>query len=267
LAFARHGARAIDLPPPQTFESSLYNYARSFHYRLRARHTGGTMSPTRNHPPSGSGPTAIILGIISCAAFSRECILARLASDSEFHPVDLGSGNPETLERARSQDPDLILVDLAPSDARRIVEELLDAVPGTRPVAVHRSLSAEDLVGLAEAGYLGFVSTDCGVHDLLRELRAVVRNEASGSPQLVGALVRSLQRKQSPNDKGQAKDHLAVLSTRERQIAHLLERRYSNKEIASELGIEFGTVKNHVHNVLTKLGLHNRWEIPHLREK
>lgn len=219
------------------------------------------MTPTT--PPGGSH-AAVVLGLISRVAFTRECTQRLLASEPGWKPVDLGSGGPATLERVQSCDPDVILVDLPPADACRLAKALLEAVPGTRPVAVHRSLDAEELVALAEAGFVGFVSTDCSLQDLLRELRAVMRNESSGTPQLVGALIRSLKRqRQNGEDKS---DHLAVLSTREREVARLLERRYSNKKIATELGIEFGTVKNHVHSVLTKLRLHNRWELQHLEK-
>lgn len=219
------------------------------------------MAPT---PPSGSSPSASVLGIVSRVAFARECILKHLASELDVRPVDLGEGGAETLERTRMADPDLILIDLPPAEAGPLVERLLELVPGTRPVAVHDSLGTDGLLRLAETGFVGFVSTRCGVQDLMRELRAVARNETSCSPQLAGALIRSLQRQRAYGEQPR-EDRLAVLSARERQVAQLLERRYSNKEIASELGIEFGTVKNHVHNILTKLGLHNRWELPDYR--
>jgi DNA-binding CsgD family transcriptional regulator len=51
------------------------------------------------------------------------------------------------------------------------------------------------------------------------------------------------------------------LTRREREIVALLEQDLSNKEIAVRLGIEVATVKNHVHNVLGKLGLNRRSEI------
>ena len=51
------------------------------------------------------------------------------------------------------------------------------------------------------------------------------------------------------------------LSRRERQVLTLMVRQLSNKEIASELGIEAGTVKNHVHHILRKLQLQSRWDV------
>jgi len=51
-----------------------------------------------------------------------------------------------------------------------------------------------------------------------------------------------------------------LLSRRELQIAHLIERGLSNKQIARQLGIEAATVKNHVHHLFEKLNVHRRVE-------
>jgi DNA-binding NarL/FixJ family response regulator len=52
----------------------------------------------------------------------------------------------------------------------------------------------------------------------------------------------------------------APLSRRELQVAHLIERGLTNKEIGRLLGIEAATVKNHVHNMCGKLDIHRRGE-------
>ena len=59
---------------------------------------------------------------------------------------------------------------------------------------------------------------------------------------------------------GQECPRAAVLSKRELQIAGLIDRGLSNKEIARRLGIQATTVKNHVHNILDKLNVHRRGE-------
>jgi DNA-binding NarL/FixJ family response regulator len=219
------------------------------------------MANSRKHPPSLANQPKIKLGIVTRPAFFRECLIARISQESDLSAENFGAGCPEALEKARAADPDLVLVDLPPAEACVLAEALVQSVPGTRPVAVYRSAKVEELLRLADAGYIGFVSTDCSFQDLLRELRAAMREEANCPPRLAGALLRTL-RKRQPASREETDAHLDVLSRRERQVALLLERRYSNKEIAAELGIEFGTVKNHVHKVLAKLHVPSRWEIP-----
>lgn len=52
-----------------------------------------------------------------------------------------------------------------------------------------------------------------------------------------------------------------VLTAREYQIAMLVGRGFSNKQVARELGIGEGTVKLHVHKILQKLGIRNRYAL------
>ena len=51
----------------------------------------------------------------------------------------------------------------------------------------------------------------------------------------------------------------STLSPREREVALLVARGLSNKEIARELGLSVGTVKLHVHSIFMKLGAHKRY--------
>jgi two-component system, NarL family, nitrate/nitrite response regulator NarL len=207
----------------------------------------------------GTSQAKIRIGFVSVARFARETLLQAFALESDFLPIDLGSGGPESVEWARNADPDLVLIDLPPVDAGFLSEALLEAVAGTRPVVVHRGLAPGHLVPLAEAGCVGFVSTDCGYRDLIRELRSILREESNCPPQLAGALIRSMHNRHPHSS--QSGESPPVLSPREREVAALLEQHHSNKEIAAKLGIECGTVKNHVHSVLTKLGIRKRWEV------
>jgi DNA-binding NarL/FixJ family response regulator len=147
------------------------------------------------------------------------------------------------------------------ADACSFAEQVLDRVEGTRPIAVCRSTGVDEQVQLAEAGYVGFASATASADELIAQIRSVMRDESQCTPQFVGALLRTIRKRTS-----QASDatSLGSLSQREREVAILLQNRFSNKQIAAELGIEFGTAKNHVHNVLTKLNVETRWEVTHL---
>jgi DNA-binding NarL/FixJ family response regulator len=55
-------------------------------------------------------------------------------------------------------------------------------------------------------------------------------------------------------------NQLDELTSREQEVLHLITDGYTNKEIANQLIIEYGTVKNHVHNILKKLDVKSRHE-------
>jgi DNA-binding NarL/FixJ family response regulator len=69
----------------------------------------------------------------------------------------------------------------------------------------------------------------------------------------------------APSARVDAAPHaLARLTSREREILGLLSNRKSNQEIAAALHLQLGTVKNHVHSVLRKLGLRSRQQVFYL---
>src|SRR5262249_30645776 len=98
---------------------------------------------------------------------------------------------------------------------------------------------------------------DATAIDVMAVMTSVMRGELLCSPRVAATLchrVAQLSRN------GQADPSCAALSKRESQIASLIERGLSNKEIARQLGIQAATVKNHVHNILDKLKVHRRGE-------
>jgi len=93
--------------------------------------------------------------------------------------------------------------------------------------------------------------------DLVNTIHSVARGELLCSPRIAATLFRALHAQGSRPDG----DRLALtLTAREREIAPLIDRGLSNKEIAAQLRIEVATVKNHVHNLLEKLQVASRGE-------
>jgi DNA-binding NarL/FixJ family response regulator len=94
--------------------------------------------------------------------------------------------------------------------------------------------------------------------DVLEAIQAAARGEVRCSPRVAGFLFRhiaSLAKEQSPSP-----TPTSALTARESQILELLRQGMTNKMISRRLGIELPTVKNHVHSVLAKLGVHRRAE-------
>ena len=110
-------------------------------------------------------------------------------------------------------------------------------------------------------GAAGYVLVDASLDDLMNNIHAVLRGETLCSPRIasvafgrMSALARQAGTKTSPNND-------CCLTPREAEIVRLIEDGLSNKEIAVRLNIEVSTVKNHVHNILDKLQLHNRYSV------
>jgi DNA-binding NarL/FixJ family response regulator len=84
----------------------------------------------------------------------------------------------------------------------------------------------------------------------------IIKLGYADSETCIDELVRRIERAARSG----ARQHRPTLTHREREIGNLLTRGLSNGEIAAVLEIEIATVKNHVHSVLEKLGVHRRTE-------
>lgn len=151
--------------------------------------------------------------------------------------------------------PDVVLLDMAAacSDAAaRLLAKRLDdasivaiAVPETEP----------RVLACVEAGVTGYVPREGSIDDLVAAIRMSAQGQAICSPGIAASLMRRLavlNRKESAESE---------LTTRELEIAGYVARGMTNRDIAGCLGIELCTVKNHVHNMLEKLGGTRRVDI------
>ena len=96
------------------------------------------------------------------------------------------------------------------------------------------------------------------MEELLRTLRTASQGEVHCSPRIARLLVRRVA---ALTGSGPQPGENLPLTRRQRDIAALIERGASNKEIAIRLGIEVATVKNHVHDLLRKLQVNRRGEV------
>lgn len=160
---------------------------------------------------------------------------------------------------ARRHECDVALLDMTMGGTTGTVAALLAARPGIHVVALGLREDSPDVVACAEAGVSGYVSRDAAFEDLATALRSVVRGEVSCSGKVAAELIGYISR-QARSRPGVAA--AVPFTQREREVLRMLQTEMSNKEIARALDLQLSTVKNHVHNVLAKLGASGRSEIP-----
>lgn len=160
----------------------------------------------------------------------------------------------EAVDRVLACRPDVVLLDMGLAGAPEVVRALREANPPVQVVALAIAETEEVVVACAEAGVAGYVPRDASMDDLVRTLRAVARGEMEVPARIAASLFRRVGALASRREPGAP--HL--LTPREREIVALIDRGCSNKEIARRLEIELSTVKNHVHNLLEKLGVRRR---------
>ena len=152
--------------------------------------------------------------------------------------------------------PDVVLVmcdpDLRPDWIRTAVR-----YTGARVVAVGVSADEREVLQCAEAGACGYFFADQPIAQLHAVALAAMSDEVLCPPRVVATLLHRVHLLAAA---GGVTERLHSLTGREREILDLIDSGRSNKEIAGALAIDLCTVKNHVHHILSKLGVSRRGE-------
>ena len=171
--------------------------------------------------------------------------------------IGLAASAADAVEQVRRLAPDITLLDMAMSDAFSAARQLGRFAGGSRIIALGMAENEAEVLNCAQLGIAGYVTRDASVAEMLSTVEATARGEVHCSPKIAGSLFRRIAALSTERSNGSTPN---ALTARESQILKLLQQGMSNKMISRSLGIELPTVKNHVHSILAKLGIHRRTE-------
>ena len=171
-----------------------------------------------------------------------------------------GSDVEALVDRSR---PDVVLMDIRmPSMDGLTATERLRARPDAPQVVLLTTFHADDQVLRAlRAGAAGFVLKDTPPAEIVDAVRRVAAGDPVLSPTVTRQLMRHAAGTAADTRRTRARERIAALNDREREVAVAVGRGLSNAEIAAELYMSVATVKTHVSRVLAKLDLNNRVQI------
>ena len=132
------------------------------------------------------------------------------------------------------------------------------AVPGSRVVVLTTFDEDEEIFEALRAGALGYLLKACSADKLNESVRAAAKGASVLEPAVTARMMAELNRLSAKEGRKVAQLLADPLSDRELGVLKLLAEGCSNKEIGSRLNITEGTVKNHMTNVLGKLGVLDR---------
>lgn len=207
--------------------------------------------------------------IISDVRLYREGLAYVLGRENTVEVVGAFETLDQSLQqRTDARQPDVVLLDTANADVLQDIREVTGVYPGAKMVALGVKRVDSDVIACAEAGVSGYVFRDATIEELLETVESSARGELRCSPTMAAVLLRrvaNLARSAvgtptsiAPGAPGPIR--VSTVTRREREILELIDRGYSNKQIGAQLFIEVATVKNHIHNILEKLGVRTRAE-------
>jgi two-component system, NarL family, nitrate/nitrite response regulator NarL len=156
--------------------------------------------------------------------------------------------------------PDVILLDLSSRKDLGTVHRLRQEGIDAKIVALGMPEHEDEIIAAAEAGIEGYALRDAPLEDLVAAIGAAVRGDLSCSPSVAGMLLRRV-RTQIDRPVQVADRRASGLTAREADIVALIGEGLSNKQIAAALHLATSTVKNHVHNMMRKLGVSRRTDV------
>lgn len=206
--------------------------------------------------------------LVDDQALFREGLRTLLSIYPELEIVGEAANGQEALQQAESLHPDVVLMDLRMPvlDGVTATRRLKETRPSCRVIILTTFDDDEYVFDGLRAGAVGYLLKDVSSEKLVEAIRTTARGDSFLQPNIAAKLVAEFARmNESPTS--QAQQLVDPLSQRELEILALVAEGASNKEIGAKLFIAEGTVKNHVTNILSKLGVRDRTQAAlHARE-
>jgi len=169
----------------------------------------------------------------------------------------------DALQVIQEQNVDVALVStrLPDQGALRLTSDITKLAPSTKVLALGLTEEKNRVLRYVEAGATGCVLKDDSLEDLIETVRAAQDGKVFVSPQIAAALMERLSNLAHMfSDIENNITDTTGLTTREFEVLELIGKGFTNQQIAEQLVIEIGTVKNHVHSILEKLNVSTRGE-------
>src|SRR5215472_16914012 len=198
------------------------------------------------------------LFIVAGVRLYREGLVHALERAGNLHVAATAAGLTQLCDGIGMPDRAVLLIDGTCPESAASLRAALAAHPNVRAVVLGVIESEPEIIGWAEAGASGYVTRAGSVDELVKTVEAVARDELTCSPRISAALMHRVAA--LATEQPLITPLPARLSDRELEIVQLIDDGMSNQEIAHQLFITLATVKNHVHNILDKLGVHTRTE-------
>ncbi len=227
-----------------------------------------TNDPLQNH--------IVRVLVVDDQRLMRDGITSLLEMQDAIEVVGTASNGQEALEKAVSLRPDVILMDVRMPVMDGVVAtgQVRRQLPSCRILMLTTFDDEEYVIEALRAGASGYLLKDLPAPDLASAVQAVYKGIYQLDPVVASKVIASLSRPRtndsakqpvpvssaSPamSDAGTPSPRPADLTGREIEVLRLIAKGATNREIAEQLVISEGTVKNHISNILSRLGLRDR---------
>jgi len=176
----------------------------------------------------------------------------------QFEVIGEAGSAREALEQVAALEPDVVVMDirLPGTSGIEACEQIVDQHPDIKVIMLTSYAEDEMLFSAIRAGASGYVLKQIASEELIKAIEAVGRGEALLDPAVTQRVFQEVRRAV----KEEEASAFAHLSQQEKHVLLLVSEGKTNREIAKNLFLGEGTVRNYVSSILSKLGVNNRAE-------
>jgi DNA-binding NarL/FixJ family response regulator len=182
--------------------------------------------------------------------------LRELLEQEDIRVIGEASSAEAGLEVVQAKAPDVAIVDLnlPRMSGHEAIRQMATSAPRTQVLVLTISVDEADVTEAVLAGACGYLLKDASAGNIVSGVRAAASGESMVSPRMATTLLDQLRQR----ERGESAPDIESLSDREKEVLRLVVEGKDNAAIAEELFISPYTVKNHISNILLKLGVENR---------
>ena len=211
---------------------------------------------------NGSERDVIRTLVVDDHELARESLKYMLQDAAGIEVIGEAHNGQEALLQCSRLQPDLVLMDvrMPEMDGLTATRELKGRHPKISVLMLTMHDNPDYLLEALKAGASGYVLKDAEEEEVVSAVRQVRDGESPMDPKLSARLLRRLASGQEARPRPRKTEGPPVqsLTRRESEVLQLLKLGYTNRQIAGELYVSVGTVKNHVEHIIQKLGVSDR---------
>jgi PAS domain S-box-containing protein len=238
--------------------------------RERARALGGSLE-IRSKPGEGTRvrfevaldrdaeePEEARIMLVEDHASFRQAVASVFEREPDFTVVAQAGSLAEAHRMLGAKPVDVAIIDLALPDGYggELIKDLRDANPGAMALVLSASLDHAETARAVESGAASVLHKSVDLDEVVNAVRRVRTGETLLSPEEVVQLLRFASSRRE--HEYEARQAIAQLTPREREVLQALAEGLDGPEIARQLRISIPTERNHVASILAKLGVHSR---------